>query len=119
MIVTELTVPSFEIRRSMVENFKKQSLRWKMVYRRLTTEFSCERREGCRIEQRKKLIFYVFPMKLSANTLGILGFESILRAVKIYSRRPCSDHRFWIGAVPSRLIIVKVATHTKQVKGQR
>lgn len=90
-----------------------------MVYRRLTREFSCERREGCRIEQRKKLIFYVFPMKLSANTLGILGFESILRAVKIYSRRPCSVHLFWMGTVPSRLTIVKVAIHITQVKGQR
>lgn len=90
-----------------------------MVYRRLTRELSCERREGCRIEQRKELIFYVFPMKLSANTLGILGFESILRAVKIYSRRPCSDHRFQTGAVSSRLIIVKVAIHIIQIKGQR
>lgn len=67
----------------------------------------------------RNYFFYVFPMKLSANTLGILGFESILRAVKIYSRRPCSDHRFWMGAVPSRLIIVKVAIHTTEVKGQR
>lgn len=58
-------------------------------------------------------------MKLSANTLGILGFESILRAVKIYSRRPCSVHLFWMGTVPSRLTIVKVAIHITQVEGQR